>query len=328
MTEKKYSTSQIVTAMILDQMWRSCRSNRLKFAQFKAKYSEEFIDARLLELSATMALKSEAARALGHVRLRNEIVVLAKDGRHNWQSLKLYISNNFGNAEDECAAAGQAEYEKAGDDNFSALKSLLQQGSQYIADNRTALLANENMPAGFEADYNLNMDLIVRKLSDFYDEREASRVASADKVEKLNLCYTAGISMGADGQHIFSSEEEMSKQFSFEAVMNLISPPGAASLLADVTFNGMMKQGAELSIVGTDKTGTTDVNGEALLTQLSSGAAVCKIVCDGCQDQFINITLSPGTTSRIHVVMEPLFEGEMTVGSESTVEDQSVGIGQ
>ncbi|HKR05017.1 MAG TPA: hypothetical protein VJY62_10305 [Bacteroidia bacterium] len=103
---------------------------------------------------------------------------------------------------------------------------------------------------------------------------------------------------------------------------DIVTPPGAASLEVEVKLNGALKQGAEVSIEGTDRRGTTDVNGETLLTQLSQGPAVCKIVCDGCADKFVNVTLSAGTVSRIKVTLEPLFTGEMTVGSESAPSEQ------
>ncbi|MEO5570885.1 MAG: carboxypeptidase-like regulatory domain-containing protein [Bacteroidia bacterium] len=137
----------------------------------------------------------------------------------------------------------------------------------------------------------------------------------------------AGISMGVDGHHLFMANDEMRKQFSFEAVSAVVEPPRAATFIADVTLNGVKKQGAEVSIVRTSKTGVTDANGKCTLTQLQDGQVVCKIVCDGCPDQRVNVTLSAGTTSRISVALVPLFTGEMMVGSESSLENHPVAEG-
>jgi hypothetical protein len=322
--EKNYPTSKIVTAIVLKLMWESCRANRLAMAAFKGKYTEEFIDARIAEIVAAQMMPSQEAVALIHSRLHNDALVLAKAGRRNWQSLKLYITEYAVNAElnvdDELNAAGWADYEKASNDSFASLEDLLLNGSQYIADHSEALTADDNMPEGFPEIYNTKMAEVEAKVAAFHAAVEAAPLATAAKVEAFNNCYAAGISMGIDGQHVMADNEELKKQFSFEAVMGVVTPPGAPELDVQVKLNGELKQGAEVSIVGTDKRGTTDTNGETLLTQLSSGAVVCKIVCDGCADKFVNVTLSPGVTSRIHVTLEPLFDGEMTVGSEHAEE--------
>jgi hypothetical protein len=317
--EKNYPTSQSVNSIVLRLLWESCRENLPEFAAFKAKYTDQFIDDRIAELDAADALPSEEARALAHIRLRNDIIELGKGGRKSWQSLKLYIKEYAVDLDAELNAAGWAEYEPASNENFSSLKSLLLKGSQYIAANATALSGDgQNMPAGFPASYNLKMTAVNNKVQEFYASIEASRVATAIKVDAYAKCYLAGVSMGTDGQHLFMDNEEMRKQFSYEAVTNVVEPPGASNLLVDVTAGGVKLQGAEVSIIGTSKSGVTNADGATLLTQLHDGPVRCRIVCDGYPEKIVDITLTAGSTSRLHVTLEPLFAGAMNVGSEQT----------
>lgn len=90
----------------------------------------------------------------------------------------------------------------------------------------------------------------------------------------------------------------------------------------------MPQAGAEISIQGSYKTGISDAEGKTPFTQMPAGPGTAKITADGFPDMEIDFTLTAGTTTRITVDMQPLFTGEMTVGSEGVASEAAVGSGQ
>jgi hypothetical protein len=318
MSTKNYPTSQAALYIILRLMWQSCLTNILTFAGFKAKYKATFIAARLAEIDAAEALPSEEQRSFVHKQKRDDLSAAGKEGRRNWQSLKLYINSGFENPENYYESAGMKSYEEASNENWPALNELLRMGSEFIAANLAALKANENMPDTFQAAFDSKKDEVKTLADGFYAAEENARIATDLKTVNNNQCYTNAIAMGADGQHLFQDNDEMRKLFSFDAVKELVSPSGASEVTVTVYVetNGVKvaKKGAEVSIVGTDKSGITDDDGKVTLTQLPDGAAKIKVTADGFNDNIIDTEFT-GTMKRIEATLTPLFQGEMTVGS-------------
>ena len=176
--------------------------------------------------------------------------------------------------------------------------------------------SDDNMPNTFPPAFLQSWKTFKGLWQDFTDAQTASGTGAVTKVDAINTCYQKAIDMGAIGQLVFKDNDELKKQFSFEAMGALVEPAGPASLEVTVKVNGIAKPGAEVSIEGTDKELVTDAEGKVLFTQMSEGALQCHIECDGFTAQTVSETLSAGVRKRITVTLQPLFEGALNVGSQ------------
>ena len=83
--------------------------------------------------------------------------------------------------------------------------------------------------------------------------------------------------------------------------------------------------GAELTIAGSDKTGTSNSEGRIEITQLPASTIQGFITADGFTQEAFTITLT-GVTSRVKISMTPMFN-EAVVGSpQSTVGTPQVAV--
>lgn len=323
MTTKNFPTSQTTLYIILRLMWQNCLTNISTFGAFKAKYKPAFVAARLAEIDEAEALPNEEMRALPHKEKRSALLKAGKTGCSQWQSLKLYIDDAFENPETYYNAAGYLNYEAASNNNWPSLNELLKMGSQFIADNLAALQANENMPDTFQDSFDDTKDQVKKLTDEFTKAKSDEHLATDEKNKKNNSVYSQAISMGADGQHLFEDDEEMRKLFSFEAMREIVSPPGASEVTVTVyaETDGVKTtmKGADVSIEGTDKSGVTDDDGKVTLSKLPDGDVKIKITADGFNEDTISTELT-GTHKHFEAVLNPLFTGEMVVGAENGVE--------
>lgn len=319
MQDSNYPTSQALLYIVLRLMWQDCLTRIAQFATLKPKYTTTYVEGKLAAIDAAEELPDEEAIALTHSTLRKDLITLGKDGCYKWQALKLYIEDAFEGdyIKINLDAAGWQLYDKASNKDWPALNSMMKKGSEYIAAHLAELTANDNMPTTFEEEFNDEKDAIKLKTEAFGHAETTAPIATAAKITSNNNCYDDGISMGADGQHLYQADEEVAKLFSFNAVSERMKPNGAPTLILTIESDtDQPLANADGSIIGTDKTGVSDGEGRIPFTQMTSGTGRAKIVADGYQEQFVDYTLTAGTTTRITVTMVPLFTGEMTVGSE------------
>jgi len=88
--------------------------------------------------------------------LRVELITQAETCRQNFQKLKSYIVTAYPNKalhKAKFEAAGQLYYDGASNEDWESVSLLNQSGSNFIAANSAALLAGNNMPAGYQATY-------------------------------------------------------------------------------------------------------------------------------------------------------------------------------
>jgi len=132
--------------------------------------------------------------------------------------------------------------------------------------------------------------------------------------------------MGMDGWQFFKNSAIQS-QFSFEAVSSMLSPAGAAAAIVTVVNANNQPLLAEVSIQGTDKSGTTNAqDGKCELTQLSGGQTTFIISADGYAPRQMVGMINTGTTFRLTVNMVPLFSTVSSDSGQETVAENNGGI--
>lgn len=325
--ERIYPVGMSVLYAALRTLSTNGKNNIVKLAEFKSKYTNAYFDAFVEEIATAEGMKSEQARNAEHESIRVELVNLASECREFWQNLKRYIADAFGEefAEINWDAAGWANYADASNDKWDKVTALMNDASIYGAENKAKLQANGFMPDAFLDDMNAKALEFNTRYDDFIQAEENAMDGTAAKVVANNNLWKKAVGIALDGQTVFMKDEVKKKQFSLEAIGDLISPPGAASALLEISNanTGIAISGVEALIVGTDHTATTDAEGRGEMTQLKAGKAQLKLMCDGFEDLFMDYTFKPGVRARIVVKMKPLV---LEVTEETVVQPEAPAV--
>jgi hypothetical protein len=311
-TQKKYPTSQAVFYLIAQIIIDNLRANMEKMSEFSSRYTDDFADNLQLSLDTAIALPNDAARTLEHETIRLAMVDMLPDTLKAWKRLKRYIAKAFGPDEDSQRAywnaAGWAHYEGASNRNWPSVNALMEAGSQFLVTHSAALLANNNMPAGFPVQFNAQALAMATKQIDFTTAKQAAQVGTETKTIAENTTYDAIVTVCLDGQVEFEGTIT-EQQFSFSAVEKLVSPPTGFASLAIEALNKTTQtalSGVEALIVGTDKQTVTNTQGKGQMDGLTSATVQLKFMCDGFADLFMPYTIQPGVNARLTIELEPL----------------------
>jgi hypothetical protein len=319
MIKSTYPGSQPTLYQVCMLIALNCKSKIADFALFSAAYTLVLVDAIIAAIDQAEQLPGEEARAAEHELIRQGLIPINKESLRLWQYLKRYIAKLYPDSPDSqktaWAAAGWNHYDN--NNAFVETKALMNMGSQYIAQHKSDLLSNDNMPATFETQFNDQAALFNTTYTKFVLAEEAAVEGTDAKIEGNNGIYKQIIGVCLDGQAIFEGNDTLKGQFSFEKVSQLVSPQGASAVKFHVinTATGLPMAGVAISLNGSDKMVTTNDEGDAEMTQLSSGDATFTLTADGFTEKMITVTLT-GTKKSADVSMEPMFAGEMNVGSD------------
>ncbi|MFI5219646.1 MAG: carboxypeptidase-like regulatory domain-containing protein [Bacteroidia bacterium] len=271
MKKPNYNAAQSVLYQTSRIILQNCKNQLARFTAFSALYTLLFVDAIIAAIDAAENMPGDQARALDHKTKKQELTVLAKDCRTFWQGLKRYITKAFIEEfwEMNWTAAGWEDYEQASNENWDKTKAMMLAGSNYIAAHAAQLTA---MPATYEADFNAAMDAFNAKYIAFTQAEIDARTGTDRKIEANNEAYAQVIEVCLDGQHIFSEDENMKEQFSFEKMSELIRPTGPAGLKGTVTKDGEPQAGILVELDDRNLSVITDAEGAFDFgSQLASG---------------------------------------------------------
>ncbi|MEP7168492.1 MAG: carboxypeptidase-like regulatory domain-containing protein [Bacteroidota bacterium] len=292
-----------------------------QFNNLKKYYDQAYLESLRTELRNAEKMPDDAARSLWHQSARTNVVDSAAVCLTLFRGLKRYTFTAFPiDTQNYYDSMGIGAYSSASNQSWDSCKSLCTSMINFIAAHLGALTANENMDAEYQQtviDAALDFNT---KLLTFYQQEERAKTSANDRNTACGEIYKKIISCGLDGQYIFESNETIRKEYSFEAISDMISPKTAAGMIVETSRdeNGVSVQmpGVEISIIGTDKTGTTNAEGITEFTQLPETTLKIKAKADGYEDRIIDFNTEAGVTRRLKIVMVPLFEGEMNVGTQ------------
>jgi hypothetical protein len=294
-----------------------------QFSQQKALYKQTYLDGLRLELAACENMPDDAARSLWHRNARTNVVNTAAEVLRLVRGLKRHVYTAFPeNTSDYYRAMGLTEYyASAANQSWDSAKALAVASKNFIADHLDELTANENMKPEFQQEFSDAALAFNQKLGIFYQKEELAKTAAASRMTACGNFYKKIISACLDGQYIFESDETIRKEYSYEAVSEMISPPAAAGLIVETARDSDGKlvpmPGVEISIIGTDKSGITNATGHSEFYQLAETSLKIKAKADGFQDLIIDFDTEAGVTKRLKIVMVPLFDGPLQVGVQA-----------
>lgn len=286
--------------------WDSLNQHLAAFTAFKPKYTKTFVDDRLAELNAAIALPDEDQRDGASRTLNIELQMTATSGLANWQTLKRYISDAY--APDfvkvKCDEAGQKHYQKASQNEWSSVKTLMNDGMAFIDDNLATLTAADNMPPGFQNTFKDAKEAFGNKLQQFLDGEETNTIKAKAKNEANFQCYTRLISMFKDGQEIFKTDDATKRQFVFETVIGIVSGVDAAGFRGTVkTQEGVPVEGAIIMAVGHDGQAVSDEDGRYLYKPLPAGTYKTTFTAEGFVTKEVLMEVKTGTVSTANITL-------------------------
>ncbi len=282
------------------------------FAALKAKYTMSFADAVENEIKAAIALPSEKQRTIKHQIPRINLNSRHKECMKKLRALRLYIKDAFNDKEEQrvrLKEAGFNDYRQALQKKWEVLIGSMHKGAQFIANHRTTLLANDNMPAGFEAEFITEADSLKTRVGKFLNMREHTLQGTHEKVLANNTLYKKVMGICLDGQFVFRDNEAKQVQFIFSRVMELVAPRNLARLKFVVKEAGtnLLLAGARVVIKPEGAVGLstlTDNKGSGVFDGLSAGIYKVSVVLEGFVELVEDVKIRKGVKSFKHWVME------------------------
>lgn len=309
MSTANYNFTQQELYTIVETVINSLEQNLTDFANFKARYTAQFItDARASLLSARNLPDEQARNADAEIQ-RIELSKFNRDCLDAWQKLKRYIADaypaEFQKPKNE--EAGQQYYLKASQENWDATNGLITSGSLFLTNNLTDLTANQNMPATFPSTFDALKTQFETKHQKFLAAEEKATTQTQAKITANNDLYSGLVSVCLDGQEIYKKNEALLKQFTITELLYLASGTGTAGFKGTVTNTTTLQpiEGALLQIEYTDKTYTTETDGKFYFNQLAAKSYSIKVTKDGYQQKTVTQDVSVGTISTLNIQLTP-----------------------
>lgn len=297
------SQSELYTACELG--WNSCTQQLPLFADFKAKYTAQYITDRLTEIQAAENLPDEQVRNAIPEQYRIQLEQAAQSVLSLYQRLKRYIAEAYPPElqKPQLEAAGQLYYNAAANNNWDKVKLLLISANNYLTNHLNDLTANQNMPATFPATFATQSSTFNTLHIKFLDSEEIATIQAQQKIQANNNIYAALISMFLDGQEIFRQDEATQKQFIFTEVLQKISGAGTAGIKGYITDSQNEDPISDANIQILNKSTLTDADGHYQILQLPAGIHTLKIEVAGYQPKTQTVTISIGTISTINITL-------------------------
>lgn len=295
---------------VLETGWNSCLEYLPQFTLFSPKYDAAFVAGRLAAVQAARALPDEAQR---NATFETARLKLSKDARiccDRWQSLKIYISEAFPADQHSILfkEAGANYYERAANENWESVTGLMSSGANFLDNHSAQLLADDNMPTTFTAEFNSAKSDFATQHQTFLQAEEAARVGTGVKNQANEDIHDKGMSMFLTGQDIFRNNPDIRPQFVFESVLSLVSGAGSAGFKGLITdsVTDLPIAGAKLGAIGTVKVTTSDPEGRYRLV-LASGMYSILIEAEGYQPTTLtDREVKVGTVTTINIQLIPI----------------------
>jgi len=331
MSEKqKYPCKTVELYTVAKAGLGSFRENQPLFVAHKGKYNDPYADNLEAEIDAAMAMPSLQKRDMRTEVAGIQLKELAQTCLDNWQTLKLYIRDVAGWENEQkprLEAAGWKEYAKAAAFNWEYVQLLNNEGWIFIGDFEAELLADDNMPAGFKAQYEAGKNAYATLLGELMDAKQDNPQEAKAKRDANNALYDKVMDMFEDGRHVAKKDEELAHRFTFSRVLNKVRRPstggggtgggdtggggpsvGLGSLRGKVTSNadGMALEGALVTLTAGEFTVTltTDSNGLYASGELRDGDYAVTVWDENHEQIEQTVTVTGGTTRDF--VMNPL----------------------
>jgi len=269
----KYDCTQAELYAITGIGWTSCSEHLTEFTNLKAFYTPAYILAKKAAIGSAKALPSFQSRTGPSEEARIALRAKGTECLVKWQALKRYIADAFSSElqKTKLENAGAGYYESASREDWEDLDVLMQEGSNFIALESAALQANDNMPATFEAEFNVLKVAYGLLYEDFKNKEQQGREMTTVKINANNALYEELMKMFKDGVHIFRGDASIRERFVWAVVKELVSSSTGSD--NEVTLSGILTD----NVTGNPIAGATFVVGPYTFTTEGDGSFLQKI---------------------------------------------------
>ena len=305
-----YNCTQALLYSICLQGWEYCRTNIKAFQAFKGSYTTTMVDDAIAAVNAAEAMKTLTQRNFTVKSLRRVLEASAAANRNNWKKLKLYITAAVPKEDlaGNLLAAGSEFYPKAAADNWSALNQLLDLANKYITDNQALLVANQNMPGAFIAEFataSADCSNLTQQLSALEVQK---MIKTNEKLAANQAIYQSLMTMFRDAQNIFENES-IKSQFIFSHLLELRRGSGSASLKGTLTdtFTGRKLAGVKVHTINGKYSTESNSEGRYKIGRIAAGTYTFIFECPGYEQVEKEITFKTGTAKTIELALNNLM---------------------
>ena len=307
-----YNCSQDVLYAACELVITSLNEELLSFTALKPKYNAAFVTALRAELLAARNIPALSQRQSEQEIARINLLAKLTLCLDKLNALRLYIRDAYTVSairEVRMMEAGFGDYEKAADANWEKLEAIMNNAKVFIGLHEAELLASDNMPAGFKADFDALAATVNPEIVAMQNMRENNKQGTSEKILANNNMYTKVMAVCEDGTYIFRNDAAKASQFVWSSVTEIITPPGAAGLKGEVkdALTSEVIVGASVNVKLTDSpmvTVVTDVDGKYLFGSLPAGNYEGKITMEGYQAIGFTVNISTGVVSSKNFVMK------------------------
>lgn len=319
MIKAKYNCAQAVFFVLVDTVLNSMQEHLTPLTNEIPKYDQTWIDDLRAMLTAAIALPTEeeaqaVSSLIGAELIKQNLVCCGL-----WQTLARRIRGAYpaDMVEIQLSAAGQSKYRTAYDKNWPDAKSLLDSGRKFLTANLATLTANGNMNASFATTFSDAAAVFNTLLSNYESSKEATKVATQNRIIALNNIYDLLMPMMLDAQDLFKNDEAVRTQFVYTHVLERISGPGLAGARGVVisNINAFPIEGALVEIwldasPATRYSSVTDIDGKYLITCPSGDYKFMASADNYVASAIKDISIAVGTISAFNEKLAPVVDGE------------------
>lgn len=244
--EKNYNCTQEELYQVCLLIWDSYIENVTDFTNTNTNYT--------LAYGQTNRAAVIAAKQLPDFQARNEpaetFLILMKDTAIQciilWNLLEIHIKKSFPQNlhKPKLEAAGADYYQKAANNNWTALSALMESANKFITQNNAALTTG-GMPPTFTSTFSTtssDFELLHTKFKDAEQDESEQRNTKINANNNLNNTISA---LNQDAQKIYRDNPAKRERFTFSKVLELVNgggstPPSTGSIVA-VTNQSILK---------------------------------------------------------------------------------------
>lgn len=257
----EYPCKQLELYAVLRIALGSYREHITEFGNFKAKYNPKWGNDFEKEINAAAKLPAFQARDEASETAKILLSKKATECGNKWQDLKRYIATTT-DWEDlqkpKLEAAGSTIYKAATHGNWEVMKGLLESAKNFIKNNTAVLQADDNMPAGFPAQFNTLKQDYQELYDDFIDKTQDQGQETDEKIIENNRIYKKLVEMLLDGQAIFRNNAALGERFTFASVLKIVR--GSKGKIRTIDLSPASKELVKRVVKNSKITNTGQVN--------------------------------------------------------------------
>jgi hypothetical protein len=307
-----YNCSQDALYAACELVITSLNEELVSFTALKPKYNAALVTSLRADLLAARNIPALSQRQSEQEIARINLLAKLKLCLDKLNALRLYIRDAYTVSairEVRMMEAGFGDYEKAAESNWEKLEAIMNNAKVFIGLHEAELLAGDNMPAGYKADFDALAATVNPEVVAMQNMRENNKQGTSEKILANNNLYTKVMAVCEDGTYIFRNDAAKASQFVWSSVSEIITPPGAAGLRGDVKdeLTSEVIVGASVNVKRADSpmiTVVTDIEGKYLFGSLPAGDYEGKVTMEGFQSIGFTGTISTGVVSNKNFVLK------------------------